>query len=57
MYLILGATAAGVDNLIDFNCNDIDRFKPEKESKFILTNPPWDVRLEGVDLCLLNTQN
>jgi putative N6-adenine-specific DNA methylase len=44
-----GALAAGVDQLIDFSNKDIEKFKPKKESKFILTNPPWDVRLEGAD--------
>ena len=44
-----GAEMAGVSSLIDFSCSDIGKYSPQAESNFILTNPPWDVRLEGAD--------
>lgn len=46
---VRGAEMAGVGSLIDFTCSDIESFEPQIEPKFILTNPPWDVRLEGAD--------
>ena len=46
---VRGAEMAGVGSLVDFTCSDIDSFHPQVEPKFILTNPPWDIRLEGAD--------
>jgi putative N6-adenine-specific DNA methylase len=44
-----GAEMAGVSSLIDFTCNDIASYSPKISPNFILTNPPWDIRLEGAD--------
>ena len=44
-----GAEMAGVGPLIDFSCNDITSYTPRIITNFILTNPPWDIRLEGAD--------
>jgi putative N6-adenine-specific DNA methylase len=44
-----GAEIAGVGGLIDFSCTDIAAYTPAISPNFILTNPPWDIRLEGAD--------
>ena len=44
-----GAAMAGVGSLIEFSCNDISSYNPTVNPSFILTNPPWDIRLEGAD--------
>ena len=46
---VRGAEIAGVSKLIDFTCSDIDKYEPKADPRFILTNPPWDIRLEGAD--------
>jgi 23S rRNA G2445 N2-methylase RlmL len=43
---IKSAAAANVHKLISFSCRDAELFEP-KSCRFILTNPPWDLRLEG----------
>eukprot|EP01038_Epipyxis_sp_PR26KG_P006235 gene6235-8590_t len=39
------AVSAGVDHLIRFACGDISTYCPPKTPRVILTNPPWDRRL------------
>lgn len=37
-------------NLISFSNDDIEYYKPNIRSNFIVTNPPWDIRLnEGAE--------
>jgi hypothetical protein len=40
------AELAGVDHLIDFTCVDIDHYAPSGGVDVIVTNPPWEKRLE-----------
>jgi len=38
---------SGTSKLIDFSCSDIADYRPKYRPRHIITNPPWDVRLEG----------
>jgi hypothetical protein len=40
------AELAGVNHLIDFTCVDIDHYAPSGGVDAIVTNPPWEKRLE-----------
>lgn len=41
-----GAQAAGVDHLMSFQVGDAANFKPKKIPDLIVSNPPWDRRLD-----------
>jgi 23S rRNA G2445 N2-methylase RlmL len=44
------AASAGVESLIDFTCGDVVDFQPRTDGNghaIIVTNPPWDRRLDG----------
>jgi hypothetical protein len=40
------AELTGVDHLIDFSCVDIEHYAPSGGVDVIVTNPPWEKRLE-----------
>jgi hypothetical protein len=40
------AELAGVDHLVDFSCEDIEHYIPSGGVDVIVTNPPWEKRLE-----------
>lgn len=44
---IRASAAAGVHKLISFACKDISEYIPKMRPDMIITNPPWDIRLEG----------
>eukprot|EP01041_Mallomonas_annulata_P005241 gene5241-10490_t len=46
---IRSAGAAGVHRMIDFSCKDVSEYVPKFRSDIIVTNPPWDRRLQGAD--------
>lgn len=41
-----GAALAGVDHLLRFECADVESFKPREKFEALITNPPWDLRLQ-----------
>jgi len=41
-----GAASAGVDHLLRFECADVESFKPQEMCSVVITNPPWDLRLQ-----------
>lgn len=44
------ARKAGVDHLIEFSCADIARYSPSRKVSLVVTNPPWEKRLEDGQL-------
>ena len=48
------AHAAGVEELIAFNQDDISQYQPPSKPHIILTNPPWNLRL-GTDSNIIST--
>lgn len=44
---IRSAAAAGVHKLISFTCRDVSDYVPKIQPDIAVTNPPWDIRLEG----------
>lgn len=41
----LAAMNAGVENMIEFDNQEISHYKPSSPINMIITNPPWDIRL------------
>jgi 23S rRNA G2445 N2-methylase RlmL len=49
------AARAGVQDLIRFSCEDVENYEPiagvaVSPASMVVTNPPWDIRLEGAVL-------
>jgi 23S rRNA G2445 N2-methylase RlmL len=44
---IRASGTANVHRMIDFSCKDISSYRPKLDPNIILTNPPWDLRLDG----------
>jgi len=44
---VRAAGNAGVHRMIDFSCRDISDYQPKSPADIVVTNPPWDMRLEG----------
>lgn len=40
---------AGVEKLMSFSIGDVSKYSPRlnRKNQIVVTNPPWDVRLEG----------
>lgn len=57
------AEAAGVSSMIDFNLGDVATYRPAQSPGLVVTNPPWELRLDGASaawtglgaFCILNT--
>lgn len=47
---ICAAADAGVHRLIDFSCRDVEDYRPKLRPDVVVTNPPWDRRLDGADV-------
>jgi 23S rRNA G2445 N2-methylase RlmL len=43
------AINAGVSHLIQFSCSDILDYRPPRAIDLTISNPPWNIRLEGAD--------
>lgn len=43
------AQRAGVQHLIDFRCQDAGVYRPMLPPGIIVTNPPWDQRMQGAE--------
>jgi putative N6-adenine-specific DNA methylase len=46
---IRGAGEARVHRMIDFSNQDVAIYAPPAPPDLVVTNPPWDIRLEGAD--------
>jgi len=40
---------AGVRHMIHFSCDEVTSFQPKASIDIVVSNPPWNIRLEGAD--------
>lgn len=41
--------SAGVRHMIHFTCDEVTSFQPKTNIDIVISNPPWNIRLEGAD--------